>query len=776
MTERLSVTIDEVTIEFETGRIAKQAHGSVICRSGDTMVLSTACVAPDAIPGQDFFPLTVDYREKFYAVGQIPGNFFRREARPSEREILICRMTDRPLRPLFPKGFYNELQVCQTVLSSDNQNNPDVLSINAASAALHISKIPLLEPIGAVRVGYLDNQLVVNPQNDRMSESDIDIIIAGTMDAITMVEGKANQVPESLMLDALEFGHNHIKSIIGCINELREKVGVEKMIVEEPQRNEEVVADVDTFCRERLRDALAIRDKQDRYATMDALKKEVKEALQEKYGEELYLEREKDISNAYADLKSEVMRMQVINDHVRLDGRKLDEVRQISIDVGVLPRTHGSALFTRGETQALVVTTLGTSRDEQLFDELTGDEYRRFYLHYNFPPWSVGEVRRIAGPGRREIGHGKLAERALREVVPFVDDETAAANPELKNFPYTIRIVSEITESNGSSSMASVCGGTLSMMDAGVPIKAPVAGIAMGMIKEGDEIRILSDILGDEDHLGDLDFKVCGTAKGITAFQMDTKIKGLSREVMQQALSQAKHGLDHILNKMLEALAESRTDISPFAPRIFSIKIDPDDIRDIIGPGGKVIRAIQTTTGAEIDIQDDGSINVAAVDQQSAQAAIDMIREIVADVEVGKIYKGTITRIMDFGAFCTVIGTKEGLIHISELAPNRVGQVTDVVNVGDVVDIKVIEVDKMGRINLSKVQADLELGRVSEDEMRQGAESRGNRGDRGGDRNRGGGDRNRGGDRGGRGGDRGGRSGGGGGGDRTRGGGGGGRR
>jgi len=764
-TVRLSVQLDNVELEFETGRIAKQAHGSVICRSGDTMVLSAVCVAPDTRPGQDFFPMTVDYREKFYAVGQIPGNFFRREARPSEREILVCRMTDRPLRPLFPKGFLNELQVCQTVLSADNINDPDVLSINAASAALHISKVPLLEPIGAVRVGMIDGQLVVNPPMDAIESSEINIIIAGTADAITMVEGHAHEVSEELMLDVLEYGHSQIQLIIAGIEKLRVQVGVEKMPYEEPVINADVVADVAAYTG-RLKDAQAIAEKQVRYETFDALKAECLTALAAKYGEELFADREADIKSAFSALKSSVMRMQVIETNRRMDGRALDEIRKITIEVGVLPRAHGSALFTRGETQALVVTTLGTTRDEQRFDELTGDEFRRFFLHYNFPAWSVGEVRRMMGPGRREIGHGKLAERALMNMVPFVSEEARAADDTLKDFPYTIRIVSEVTESNGSSSMASVCGGSLSMMDAGVPVKAPVAGIAMGMIKEGDEIRILSDILGDEDHLGDLDFKVCGTAKGITAFQMDTKVKGLTRQTMQRAMEQAKAGRDHILGKMMECIDKPREDLSPYAPRIYSIKINPDQIRDIIGPGGKVIREIQASTGSEISVEDDGTINVAAVDSESANAAIALIREITAEVEVGALYKGTITRIMNFGAFCTVVGNKEGLIHISELAPGRVAEVTDVVDVGDEIDIKVIEVDKMGRVNLSKVQADVELGRVDASEVEAKSSDRGDRGDRGGrgggDRGRGGGGRGGGGGGRGGGGDRGGRGGGGG--------------
>ncbi len=763
MMERLSVLIGTDEIVFETGRIAKQAHGAVICRCGDTMVLSAVCTDSEPKPGQGFFPLTVDYREKFYSVGQIPGNFFRRESRPSEREILVCRLTDRPLRPLFPKTFYNEVQVCQTVLSADNVHDPDVLSINAASAALHISKIPLSEPIGAVRVGYIDGQYVVNPAIETIKDSEINIVMAGTRDAICMVEGQAYEVSEALMLDALEFGHDQIKKIVEVIEELRKRCGVEKMPVEPPKSDPEVTADVESLAGARMDEALSIVSKQARHDAIVTLKEEVLEALLGKYGEETFAAKESLVFAALDDLEKRLLRTRVVKTNRRIDGRALDEIRPITVEVGVLPRAHGSALFTRGETQALVTTTLGTGRDEQRLDELTGEAFRRFFLHYNFPSWSVGEVRRISGPGRREVGHGKLAERALYAVLPFTGEGDGTPDPEDdQEFPYTVRIVSDITESNGSSSMATVCGGTLSMMDAGVPISDPVAGIAMGLIKEGDEVRVLSDILGDEDHLGDMDFKVCGSKNGITAFQMDTKIKGIAREVMQKALDQARAGREFILGKMLEALPEPRPEISPYAPRIYTIKIDPDKIREVIGPGGKVIREIQSRTNTEIEIEDDGSVKVAAVDQAGADAALEMIREITAEVEVGKVYHGTITRIMNFGAFCTVLGNKEGLIHISELAPNRVNEVTDVVDVGDEVDIKVIEIDKMGRVNLSKVQADVELGRVDASEVQQN-----DRGGRGGER---GGGRDR--DRGGRGGDRGGRGGGGGGRDRGHGGGG----
>jgi polyribonucleotide nucleotidyltransferase len=759
MVERLSVTIGSEEISFETGRIAKQAHGAVLVTCGETMVLSAVCVASDAKPGQDFFPLTVDYREKSSAAGRIPGNFFRRESRPTEREVLVCRLTDRPLRPLFPAGFYNEVQVFGTVYSADNENNPDIMSINGASAALHISKIPFDGPIGAVRVGRIGGELVINPKHGEMPESDLDIVIAGTADAIFMVEGKAEEVSEDVMLQALDFGHANIKKICACIEQLREKVGQPKMVFEAPVLDPTVLADVESYTEARFQEILKIAEKHPRQDAISALKSDVKKHLLEKYGEELFAERASTISEAYGETEYRLMREQVIKTSTRVDGRALDQVRPITIEVGFLPRAHGSCLFTRGETQAIVTTTLGTSRDEQRLDELTGEAFSRFMLHYNFPSWSVGEVKRIAGPGRREVGHGKLAERALAGMVP-VDGE--GEEGDTTSFPYTLRIVSDITESNGSSSMATVCGGSLSLMDAGVPIKAPVAGIAMGLIKEGDEARILSDILGAEDHLGDMDFKVCGTENGVTAFQMDIKIKGISSDLMKRALDQARQGRLHILSKMNECLSAPRSEISAHAPRIYTIKIDVDKIREVIGPGGKVIREIQLQTGAEIDVQDDGTINVAAVDAEGAQAAIDMIKSITASVEVGKIYHGTVTRVMNFGAFVSLIGNKEGMVHISELAPGRVAEVTDVLDVGDEVDVKVVEIDKMGRVNLSKVAADRELGRITgEDALGEG----------GGTENRPARDRDRGGDRG-RGGSGGGqrRSGGGGGGSRDRGG------
>ncbi|HOE67720.1 MAG TPA: polyribonucleotide nucleotidyltransferase [Candidatus Hydrogenedentes bacterium] len=749
MTERLSVQIGDAELSFETGKIARQAHGAVMVTQGETMVLSTTVVAPEAKPGQGFFPLTVDYREKSSSAGRIPGNFFRREGRPTEREVLICRLTDRPLRPLFPKGFVNEVQVFSTVFSADNENDPDVMSINGASAALHISQIPFNGPVGAVRVGMIDGQLVVNPGISQRPDSQLDVVIAGSKDAIMMVEGRAQELSEEVMLQALEFGHKHIKDICACIEALRAKVGVEKMTFAPPAIDPAVVADVEALAKDRLRQALGIAEKITRYETIGNLRKEVETTLLARYGEEAVADRASEINEAYDNLEKKTMREQVVKEGRRIDGRDHDTVRPITIEVGFLPRVHGSCLFTRGETQAIVTTTLGTSRDEQRLDELTGEEFRRFMLHYNFPSWSVGEVRPVRGPGRREIGHGKLAERAIEAVLPFstATDGTDDDN----NFPYTVRVLSDITESNGSSSMATVCGGILSLMDAGVPIKAPVAGIAMGLIKEGDDACVLTDIMGAEDHLGDMDFKVCGTAHGITAFQMDIKIQGITSELMKKALDKARTARLHVLDKMIEALEKPRADISPYAPRIYTIKIDVDKIREVIGPGGKVIREIQAQSGAEIEIEDDGTINVAAVNQENAEKAIDLIRSIVAVPEVGQIYKGAVTRIMNFGAFVSLVGSKEGLVHISQLAPYRVNEVTDVVNVGDEVQVKVVEIDKMGRINLSKVEAERDLGLLSEEDMARmdEAASQGGHGGspRGHDRGRGG---DRGGDRGGR--------------------------
>jgi len=735
MSDYFHVEFGSEELFFETGRIAKQAQGSVLVRHGETIVLSVACLSPNTSPGQDFFPLTVDYREKSASAGRIPGNFFRREGRPSEREILVARLTDRPLRPLFPKSFLNEVQVCSTVYSADNEHNPDVMSINGASAALHLSEIPFKGPIGAVRVCRLDGELVINPPMDQVANSEFDLVIAGTREAITMVEGSGLEIPEDIMVEALEAGHRAIAKICDVIDEMRAQFGKEKMPVPERMPNEEVAADVNGL-RDRMTEAFAIYEKQPRESALAAAKDELRQQLAQKYGEELYTERLGDINEQLEELEKRLMREQVIKYNRRLDGRGPKDIRPITIEIGILPRSHGSALFTRGETQALVSTTLGTSRDEQRLDELTGEEFKRFMLHYNFPPWSVGEVRPLRGPGRREIGHGKLAERAIESLLPVDEDIEENEN----GFPYTIRVVSDITESNGSSSMASVCGATLSLLDAGVPLASPVAGIAMGLIKEGDEVRVLTDIMGAEDHLGDMDFKVCGTHKGITAFQMDVKVSGISSQIMRQALEQAREARLFVLDKMAGVISAPRPNLSRYAPRIYTIHIDVDKIRDVIGPGGKVVREIQKKSGAEIEIQDDGTINVASVDQESADMAIDMIRQITAEPEVGEVYKGTVSRIMQFGAFVSIMGGKEGLVHISELAPFRVKEVTDVVNIGDEISVKVIEVDSLGRLNLSKVQADKQLGLIDENEYakfearkERGGRSEG-RNDRGGDR------------------------------------------
>ena len=756
---QVSVTLGDTELSFETGRIAKQAHGSIWCRSGDTIVLTNVCRA-DPRPGIDFFPLTVEYREKSFAAGRIPGNFFRRETRPGDSETLTCRLTDRPLRPLFPDGFNDEVQIFSTVMSADNVNNPDVMSINAASAAVHISQIPFNGPIGAVRVGLFEDELVVNPPMEDMVDSDLDLVLAGTTEAIMMVEGKAFELPEDLMVKALEFGHEHIKKICAAIEELRQKAGKEKLAFESPQIDEGIKSQVEELVAAGYPEVSATRNKKDLYAKMGELKESVLATMLERLGEEEFEAKKGDIKKAQGDALSGQMRKQVIETNTRIDGRDLETVRPIEIELGVLPRAHGSVMFQRGETQAIVTTTLGTSRDEQKVEELSGEQFKRFFLHYNFPPYSVGEVKRIMGPGRREVGHGKLAERAIEAVLPFEADEDA--NDSQSEFPYTIRIVSDITESNGSSSMASVCGGTLSLMDAGVPIQAPVAGVAMGLIKEGDEARVLTDILGTEDHLGDMDFKVCGTYEGITAFQMDIKITGITSDLMRKAMDQAKQARLHILSVMEEAISEPRKEISAHAPRIHSMKIDPEMIRDIIGPGGKVIRQIQADSDAELNVEDDGTVTIAAVNEENARKAMDAIQAIVAVPEIGEIYEGHVTRIMNFGAFVSIMGGKEGLVHISELAPQHVNDVTDVVNIGDECEVKVMEIDSQGRLNLSKVQADVERGRVNPEDVQE--------------RGRGGRDGGGGGGRGGRDRDRGGR-GGGGGRDRGRGGrGGGGRR
>jgi polyribonucleotide nucleotidyltransferase len=676
-------------LSIETGKVAKQAGGAALVRFGETVVLVTATAMRSVREGIDFFPLTCDYVEKTFAAGKIPGGFFKREGRPAEKEVLTSRLIDRPLRPLFPKGFRCETQVIATVLSHDRENDPDMISIVGASTALTLSDIPWGGPIAAVRVGRIGGKLVINPSTSQLEDSDLNLIVAAGRDAIVMVEGGAQVLPEALLLEALFAAHDAVQPILDMQDELRKAVGKPKREVIAPARDTALEATVSEYALPKLRDALGKSVKTERYAALDKVHEEASAAL----GNADPV-RSKAVGDLVDKLKKQVVREAIVRDGRRLDGRGLSEVRPITCDIDVLPRTHGSAIFTRGETQALVVTTLGTSSDEQKIDALIGEHYKKFMLHYNFPPFSTGEVKFLRSPGRREIGHGALAERAILPVLPEED-----------GFPYTIRIVSEILESNGSSSMATVCGGSLSLMQAGVPIKASVAGVAMGLIKEGDEVRVLSDILGDEDHLGDMDFKVAGTRDGITAVQMDIKIGGVTRAVMQQALEQAREARVHILGVMDSAIASPRTELSTHAPRIVTLRIKTDRIRDLIGPGGKTIRGIVEETGAKIDVEDDGTVLVASSDGDSMQKAIDRIRALTAEAEVGKIYRGTVRRVVDFGAFVEIMPGTDGLVHISQLANERVRQVTDVVHEGDVIDVKVIEVDKSGKIRLSRKEA-----------------------------------------------------------------------
>jgi polyribonucleotide nucleotidyltransferase len=676
-------------LSIETGKVAKQAGGAALVRFGETVVLVTATAMRSVREGIDFFPLTCDYVEKTFAAGKIPGGFFKREGRPAEKEILTSRLIDRPVRPLFPKGFRCETQVIATVLSHDRENDPDMISIVGASTALTLSDIPWSGPIAAVRVGRLGGKLVINPSTSQLDDSDLNLIVAAGRDAIVMVEGGAQVLPEALLLEALFAAHDAVQPLLDMQDELRKAVGKPKREVVPPARDAALEAAVSEYALPKLREALAKSVKTERYAALDQVHDEASAAL----GNADPV-RGKVVGDLVDKLKKQVVREAIIRDGRRLDGRGLADVRPITCDIDVLPRTHGSAIFTRGETQALVVTTLGTSSDEQKIDALIGEHYKKFMLHYNFPPFSTGEVKFLRSPGRREIGHGALAERAILPVLPEED-----------GFPYTIRIVSEILESNGSSSMATVCGGSLSLMQAGVPIKGAVAGVAMGLIKEGDEVRVLSDILGDEDHLGDMDFKVAGTRDGVTAVQMDIKIGGVTRAVMQKALEQAREARLHILGVMDAAIASPRTELSTHAPRIVTLRIKTDRIRDLIGPGGKTIRGIVEETGAKIDVEDDGTVLVASSDGESMQKAIDRIRALTAEAEVGKIYRGTVRRVVDFGAFVEIMPGTDGLVHISQLANERVRQVTDVVHEGDVIDVKVIEVDKSGKIRLSRKEA-----------------------------------------------------------------------
>jgi polyribonucleotide nucleotidyltransferase len=673
--------------------VAEQANGAVIIRQGDTVVLSTAVMAREPREGIDFFPLTCDYEEKLYAAGKIPGAFMRREGRPSEQAILASRLTDRPLRPLFPDGFRLDVQVISTVLSVDQENDPTILSINGASTALVISDIPFQGPVGAVRMGYIDGQVVVNPPMSQMADSELDLVVAGTSDAILMVEAGAKGVSEQVVLDALAAAHEEIKRISAGQLELREQVGLEKREWVSSSYPEQMVEIVGEYLALRLDQVLFSADKQMRETGVDELRTRTVIELGERFPEHADI-----IGKLFDKAVKDRVRQRVVDDGVRVDGRGLKDIRPITVDVGVLPRTHGSGLFTRGQTQALTIATLGSMSDQQKLDGLTADEFKRFMHHYNFPPFSVGEARPLRGPGRREIGHGALAERALLAVVPPVED-----------WPYTIRLVSEILSSNGSTSMASVCGSTLALMDAGVPIKAPVAGIAMGLVTREGRFAVLTDIQGVEDALGDMDFKVAGTRDGITALQMDIKIKGLTMEIMAQALEQAREARLFVLDRMLAVLPRPRSEMSTYAPRITTILINPDKIRDVIGPGGKTIRKITEETGAQIDVEDDGRVFIAAVDQVAGQKAIDWIKSLTDEVEVGKIYHGKVVRIMPFGAFVEVLPGQDGLVHISKLTDHRVERVEEVINIGDEIVVKAVEVDSQGRLNLSRQAAIEEL-------------------------------------------------------------------
>ncbi len=688
--EKVEVVIDGKTISLQSGYLAKQANGSVMVRQGDTMVLVAATMANQAREGIDFFPLTVDFREKTYAAGRLPGGYLKREARPSDSETLTCRLIDRPIRPLFPKEFKNETQVVCFVVSHDQEHQPDVIGLTGASAALFVSDIPFSNPIAGARVGRVDGNLIFNPTIEELPNSDLNLVMAGSADAIVMVEAGANELTEEEMLAALEFGHERIKKLVALQHDLRAKLGKEKLVVAEAEVNEELAGKVKDLAHSKMEDALKIPGKHERQDAIDAIKDELKETLNPEGDEGIKSE----IKSLFHDLEYELVREQILETKGRVDGRGLSDIRPISCQIGPLPRTHGSAVFTRGETQALVTTTLGTTSDEQRIDNLDFKGTKSFLLHYNFPAFCTGEVKFISGPGRREIGHGMLAERALSTVLPSKDD-----------FPYTIRIVSEILESNGSSSMASVCGGSLSMMDAGVPLKAPVAGIAMGMIKEGDRVAILSDILGSEDHLGDMDFKVTGTEKGITALQMDIKVSGLSKEIMGSALQQAKEGRLHILGEMAKALAAPRTEMSKYAPRVTTIKIPTDKIRDVIGPGGKVIREIIEKTGVAIDIEDSGKVTIASADEAASAKAQKYIEDLVQEVEVGKIYLGKVKKIMDFGAFVEILPGTDGLVHISQICDRRIQKVNDEISEGDEIVVKVIDVDRNGKVKLSRKEA-----------------------------------------------------------------------
>ena len=690
MVHTIEIDVAGRTLRLETGRVAKQADGAVWASYGDTVVLATSVAAQTAKPGIDFLPLTVDYQEKTYAAGKIPGGYFKREGRPSEKEVLTSRLIDRPLRPLFPDGYYFETQVIASVLSADKTGSSDVIGITAASAALSISNIPFQGPVAAVKIGRVNGQFIVNPDLETLEQSELHLVVAGTADAVMMVEAGANELSESTMLQALELAHEEIKKIVAKISELAAKVGNKKREVQVTAIDPELAAQVKAMVAQPIRDAIMIPNKSARQEQLDLVLAQAVEKLKNPDK----ADSERHIKIVFHGLEYTEVRNMILEKGSRADGRGPADIRPITCEVGVLPRTHGSALFTRGETQSLAVVTLGTTDDEQRIDALEGEYTRTFMLHYNFPPFSVGEARPLRSPGRREVGHGALAERALKPVVPGKDV-----------FPYTLRLVSEILESNGSSSMATVCGGTLAMMDAGVPVKEPVAGIAMGLIKEGDSVMILSDILGLEDHLGDMDFKVCGTKNGVTALQMDIKIGGITMALMQQALEQARAGRLHILEHMAKALNGARGELSPFAPRIYTMKVKQDKIRDIIGQGGKTIRGIQADCGVKINIEDTGIVTIASADGESLQKAKDIIARLTEEVEVGKMYMGTVRKIMDFGAFVEVLPGTDGLVHISQLAHHRVKAVSDEVAEGDQILVKVLEIDRQGKIRLSRKEA-----------------------------------------------------------------------
>ena len=678
---------------IETGKIARQANGAVMVTYGDTVVLATAVAEKNARPGVDFFPLTINYQEKTFAAGKIPGGFFKREGRPSEKETLTSRLIDRPLRPLFAKSFTNDTQVMITVLGHDLENDPDIVALVASSAALTISGLPFMGPIGAARVGLIDGEFVLNPLQDQMPDTKLDLVVAGTRDHVMMVESEASELSEQQMLDAVKFGHEQFRPVIDAIIDLAEVAAKEPWVMPEEVDFSAISDALAAEFEADLREAYAEKDKSLRTAKVGDVRRAAVAKLATDDMDSTT------IGGLFKGLEKKIVRGQILDTGTRIDGRDTKTVRPIESEVNLLPRSHGSALFTRGETQAMVVATLGTGRDEQIIDALEGEYREPFMLHYNFPPYSVGETSFRLSPGRREIGHGKLAWRAIKPLMPSAED-----------FPYTVRVVSEVTESNGSSSMATVCGTSLSLMDAGVPLKSPCAGIAMGLIKDGERFAVLSDILGDEDHLGDMDFKVAGTTEGVTSLQMDIKIAGITPEIMEIALDQAKDGRAHILDEMSKALTSARDEVGEHAPRITTMSVPKDKIRDVIGTGGKVIREICEVTGAKIDIEDDGTIKVAATSTESADAALKWIKDIVAEPEIGVIYKGKVVKVVDFGAFVNFIGNRDGLVHISELADHRVGQVTDIVNEGDEIFVKVLAVDDRGKVRLSMKVVDQETG------------------------------------------------------------------